>query len=85
MGYDYKITIVAPGGTEYKYTKSSSVVFQSINVPVVSNSSFSLQSNDHTGTWAVKTELLIETDTPSSYDSFGAFRSFTVIVAPYYG
>ena len=85
LGYDYQINIIAPDGTEYKYTKSSNVAFQSINVPVVSDSSFSLDNGDHTGTWTVKTESLIGNTSPSSYDSFGAFRSFTVIVAPYYG
>ncbi len=85
IGYNYQISIVAPDGTEYKYNELSSTTFQSINVPIVSGSYFSLDNSNHTGVWTVKTELLIGTNTPSSYDSFGAFRSFTVIVTPYYG
>jgi hypothetical protein len=85
LGYDYQINIIAPDGTEHKYNESGSTTFQSITIPMVNDSPFSLDNSDHTGMWTVKTESLIGNTSPSSYDSFGTFRSFTVIVTPYYG
>ena len=85
LGYDYEVAIVQPDGTEHKYNKSNSTVFQSIVVPTVSGGAFSLGNANHTGVWEIKTDLTIGNNQPQGYDMFGELKSFKVIVTPYYG